>query len=114
MGLGQRKIVGFSVLGWTHFRTATTGDLLWIGDALEVGGTYLFALDEVANNGGIEYRLHDKAKWNVFEGEEMDDIVHALTLTRVCLNWPELVYDEENEFARIGICTTWARGDETQ
>ena len=83
------------------------------GGALEVGGTYLFALDEVANNGGIEYRLHDMdydAKWNVFEGEEMDDIVHALTLTNACLNWPELVFDEENGFVMINICATWARG----
>ena len=82
------------------------------GGVLEVGGTYLFALEEVTRDAGIEYLLKDTEKWNVFEGEEMDEIVYALITTRACLNLPELLYDSEAEdaFVVIDFCARWARG----
>lgn len=78
--------------------------------SLEVGGTYLFALEQATVDTEGEYRLSDDARWNVFSGDEMADIVHALTYTNACLSWPEIVYGPENEFVVINICATWARG----
>lgn len=80
------------------------------GGALEVGGTYLFALDDAADEGESEYRLSDKDDWNVFAGDEMVEVVHALTYINACLSWPEIVYGPENEYLAIDICGGWARG----
>lgn len=80
------------------------------GGALEVGGTYLLVLNEANGEADVEYLLSDNAPWNVFTGEEMDEIVHALSYTNACLSWPEIVYGPENEHVAISICADWARG----
>ena len=80
------------------------------GGALEAGGTYLFALDDATGEEVLEYRLPDNERWNVFWGDEMDEVVHALAYTKGCLSWPEIVYGPENEYLAIDICVPWARG----
>ena len=79
--------------------------------ALEVGGTYLFALkDHPIREGHVEYQLSDNDRWNVFRGDEMDDVVHALNYTNICLSSSEIVYGPENEHVAIDICADYARG----
>ena len=78
--------------------------------ALEIGGRYLFALRDAVGESRSEYALSDRDEWNVFWGDEMDEIVHALTYTNACLSWPEIVYGPENEHVAIDICASWARG----
>ena len=78
--------------------------------ALEVGPTYLFAMDKSSTEIDGVYQLSDKLPWSVFWGDEMKDVVLALTTTNVCLSWPEMVFEHENEFVEIGVCSAWARG----
>lgn len=78
--------------------------------ALAVGPTYLFGLDKANREAdGVEL-LSDKERWNIFWGDEMDEVVLALESTNACLSWPEIVYEPENESVAIGICSDWARG----
>ena len=78
--------------------------------ALEVGPTYLFGLDKASRGADGVYFLSDKERWNIFWGDEMDEVVLALESTIACLSWPEIVYEPENESIAIGICSDWARG----
>lgn len=78
--------------------------------ALEVGPTYLFALDQAINETDGVYLLSDELPWSIFWGHEMNDVVRALTFTIRCLNWPQIVYEPEDEYVAISICSDWARG----
>ncbi len=110
MGLGRRGRLVKRRLREDPFPNCDNGVFtLERGGALEVGGTYLFSVEH-ATPEGVGYRLSDNADWNVFWGDEMEEVVHALSYTNACLSWPEVVYGPENEFVAIDICADWARG----
>ena len=80
------------------------------GGALEVGGRYLFALGERVDGTQDAYRFtesaHHQAKWRVFWGGEMEDVVRALKELADCLaTFSTLPLTGEGyEYTAWGIC----------